>query len=116
MYVAVRVLESGLVYVRVSVLSPVLVGVRVLVLNMLVLMSGVRMRVRRLAVLVFVRVRVLVSVLIWHRVHPLYGVYVRLTDDFSATTRNRSSARWCRGTPGPACSALKTASMTNWRT
>jgi hypothetical protein len=67
MGVAVSVLESGLVHVLVSVVSPVLVGVRVLVLNMLVLVSGVRMGMRRLAVLVFVRVRFLVSVLTCHR-------------------------------------------------
>ncbi len=28
----------------------------------------------------------------------------------------RTSPRWWAGTPGPACSALNTASLTNWRT
>ena len=74
MDVVVRVLESRLMDVRVGVLRPVLVGVRVLVLDVLVVMSGVRMRMRRLTMLVFVRVRPLVSVLTCHRDPLLYGV------------------------------------------
>ena len=74
MDVVVRVLESRLMDVRVGVLRPVLVGVRVLVLDVLVVMSGVRMRMRRLTMLVFVRVRPLVGVLTCHRDPLLYGV------------------------------------------
>jgi hypothetical protein len=47
-------LEAGLVHVCVGVLGPVLVGVGVLVLDMLVVVRGVRVRVRNAAVLVFV--------------------------------------------------------------
>jgi hypothetical protein len=46
-------LEAGLVHVCVGVLGPVLVGVCVLVLDMLVVVRGVRVRVRNAAVLVF---------------------------------------------------------------
>ena len=52
----VILLEAGLVHVCVGVLGPVLVGVGVLVLDMLVVVRGVRVRVRNAAVLVFVRI------------------------------------------------------------
>ena len=61
--VAVHVFEAGLVHVLMGVLGPVLVGMRMLVCHMVVLMRGVRMRVRHIAMLVFVRVRRLVGVL-----------------------------------------------------
>jgi hypothetical protein len=61
--VAVHVFHAGLVHVLMSVLGPVIVGVGVLVGDMVVLMRGVRMRVSLFAMVVFVRVRRVVSVL-----------------------------------------------------
>jgi hypothetical protein len=66
--VVVNVLEVGLVYMRMRVLGPVLVGVGVLVRDVVVLMRGVRMRVSHIAVLVFVRVRLVMGVLFGHGV------------------------------------------------
>ena len=67
--VAVRVFQAGLVHVLMSVLGPVVVGVGVLVGHMVVLMRGVRMCVRLLAVVMLVRVRRVVGVLLGHGCH-----------------------------------------------
>ena len=65
-------LEAGLVRVCVGVLSPVLMGVSVLVLDMLVVVRGVRVRVRDTAVLMLVRVQPFMGVLFGHpRSSPL---------------------------------------------
>lgn len=73
MGVGVGLFEPGLMHVLVGVLSAVVVRVRVLVLDVLVLMRGVGVAVRRLAMLVFVRMRSLVAVLLCHREHLLLG-------------------------------------------
>jgi hypothetical protein len=62
----VCVLEAGLMHVLVGVLGSVRVGVGVLVRDMVVLMRGVRMCVRHLAMAVFVRMRCVVGVLLGH--------------------------------------------------
>jgi hypothetical protein len=70
--VAVSVLETGLVHVCVGVLAPVMMGVGVLMLDVLMVVIGVRVRVRDLAVVVFVRMRVLMGVRCGHvRSSPL---------------------------------------------
>jgi hypothetical protein len=68
--VTVCVFHAGLVHVLMRVFGAVVVGVRMLMLDVVVLMRGVGMRVRDVAVLVFVRVRRLVGVLIGHRYLP----------------------------------------------
>jgi hypothetical protein len=52
--VLVSFLEPGLVHVRMGVLGPVVVGVGVHMLDVLVVVFGVRVRVRDLAVVVLV--------------------------------------------------------------
>jgi hypothetical protein len=70
--VPVSVLEADLVQVCVGVLAPVMVSMDVLMLQVLMVVTGVRVRVRDLAVVVLVRMRVLVSVLFSHlRSSPL---------------------------------------------
>lgn len=64
--VAVNVFQAGLMYVLVSVHGPVFVGVGVLVRDVVVLMCGVRMCVSHVAVVVFVRMRRVVTVLLGH--------------------------------------------------
>jgi hypothetical protein len=64
--VVVRVLEAGLVHMLMSVLGSVIVGVGVFVRDVLVLMGGVCMSVRHLAVRVFVRMRCVMGVLLGH--------------------------------------------------
>jgi hypothetical protein len=61
--VAVRFFQAGLVYVLMSVLRPIVVGVAVLMGDVVVLMRGVHVRVGLVAMVVFVRVRVVVRVL-----------------------------------------------------
>lgn len=101
-------------HVAVAVLGSVVMGMGVLVLDVLVFVRRVRVRVSRPTVLVFVRVRpfmrVFVVFLVRHVPHLFRG---RVG---SATACSPTSVRWCRGTPGPACSALKTASTTSCRT
>jgi hypothetical protein len=62
--VGVRVFEAGLVRMRMGVLGPIDVGVRMLVFDVAVLVCGVVVRVRQLAVTVFVGVRCLVAVVL----------------------------------------------------
>jgi hypothetical protein len=72
--VSVRVsfLETGLVHVCVGVLGPVIMSMGVLMLDVLMVVIGVRVSVRDLAMVVLVRMRVLVSVLCGHiRSSPL---------------------------------------------
>jgi hypothetical protein len=70
--VPVSVLEADLVQVCVGVLAPVMVSMDVLMLDVLMVVTGVRVRVRDLAVFVLVRMRVLVGVLCGHvRSSPL---------------------------------------------
>jgi hypothetical protein len=68
--VTVRVFHAGLVHVLMRVLGAVAVGVRMLMLDVVVLVRGVRVRVRDIAVLVFVRVWRVVGVLLGHRYLP----------------------------------------------
>ncbi len=64
--VAVNVFQAGLMYVLMSVPGPVVVGVGVLVRDVAVLMRGVRMCVSHVAMVVFVRMRPIVTVLFGH--------------------------------------------------
>jgi hypothetical protein len=68
---AVNVFQAGLMHVLMSVLGPVVVGVRVLVRDMVVLMRDVRMCVSHVAMVMFVRMRRVVSVLLGHGCQPL---------------------------------------------
>jgi hypothetical protein len=75
--VLVSLLQPGLVHVRMGVLGPVTVGVGVHVLDVLVFVLGVWVRVRDLAVLVLMLVRVLVGVLFGHlRSSPFAKMFV----------------------------------------
>lgn len=58
-------------HVLMGVLGSVVMGVRVLMLDVLVLVRDMRVGVRRLAVLVFMRMRSFVVVLLCHRDHLL---------------------------------------------
>ena len=72
MSVRVSFLETGLVHVSVGVLGPVVMSMGVLMLDVLMVVIGVRVSVRDLAMVVLVRMRVLVSVLCGHiRSSPL---------------------------------------------
>jgi hypothetical protein len=64
--VVVSVLEVGLVHVLMRVLDPALVGVGVLVRDVVVLMRGVRVCVSHIAMVVFVRMRLVMGVLFGH--------------------------------------------------
>jgi hypothetical protein len=64
--VLVSLLEACLVHVRMGVLGPVIVCMGVHMLDVLMVVLGVRVRVRDLAVVVLVRMRVLVGVLFGH--------------------------------------------------
>jgi hypothetical protein len=64
--VLVNLFEAGLVHVLMSVLGSVVVHVGVFVRDVLVLMRGVRVGVRHLAVPVFVRVRRVMGVRFAH--------------------------------------------------
>ncbi|GAB4971814.1 hypothetical protein MAHJHV55_47040 [Mycobacterium avium subsp. hominissuis] len=68
MGVLVHVLEARLMHVPMGVFGAVGVRVAVLVLDVVVLVRGVRVRVRHAAVLMFVRVRRVVGVLFAHHV------------------------------------------------
>jgi hypothetical protein len=65
--VTVNVFHAGLVYVLVGVFGAVRMGVGMLVLDVVVVVVGVCMRMGDVAVLVFVRVWRVVSVLVGHR-------------------------------------------------
>lgn len=97
-------------HVLVSVLGAVVVAVSVVVLDVLMLVAGVLVRVSDAVVFVFVGVRRFVWVGVVRHDPHLLCCAVAL-----ATTCSPASERWCGGTPGPACSALKTASVTNWQ-
>lgn len=66
MGVAVNLFQARLMHVRMGVFGPVGVRVCVFVLDVVVLMGGVRMGMRLVAVLVLVRVRTVVGVLFAH--------------------------------------------------
>lgn len=66
MGVIVNVFEAGLVHVPVRVFGAVFVRVGMLVCHVVVLMGGVRMCMSHIAVLVFVRVRLVMRVLLGH--------------------------------------------------
>jgi hypothetical protein len=111
--VSVDLGEVVLVHVRVSVLLAV-VAVAVLVLDMLMMVAGMRVAVALAAVVVFVDVRLVMGVLIGHSRFPSLLLAGQADSLFTRCTPE--SSRWWPGTPGPACSALNTASSTNWRT
>ena len=64
--VAVNVFQAGLMYMLMSVLGPVFVRVGVLVRDVVVVMCGVRMCVSYVAMVVFMRMRRVVTVLLGH--------------------------------------------------
>jgi len=102
-----RLFQTGLVHVLMSVLGTVVVGVGVLMCDVVVLMGRVRMNVRHLAMVVFVRVRYIVGVLLGHSCYLLvrnilYLLVIHLTSrrvralggpDDSATAFSPPSAR-----------------------
>lgn len=67
MGVTVDFLQAGLVHVLMGVFGPVGVSVGVLVLHMVMLVGGVRVGMRHVSVLVFVRVWRVVGMLFAHR-------------------------------------------------
>lgn len=67
MVVTVNFFQARLVHVLMRVLRPVLVGVWVFVLDMVMLVVRVRVSMRHVAVLVFVRVWRVMGVLFAHR-------------------------------------------------
>ena len=99
MLVSVFVFQAGLVGVAMGVLVA-LVPMGVLMLDMVMIMRRVSVRMREVPVAVFVRMGVGVRVLLGHDGHL----------SFVPANRSPASSRW------PACSALKTASTTRWRT
>ena len=84
-----------MMHMRMRVLSSV-VGMRMLVFEMLMVVCAMAVSMRHVSVAMSVRMGLGVRVLVGH---PEVPFECRI----GALSRARTSSRWCRGTPGPAC-------------